>query len=346
MGAKDTHQATVELMGIFLNTTPGPGHTGEFEWKPNVSFNYREVDDETFEPKGPEIKARINGEDNLWIFQAVGGKAAKGHFFVCMIESGPKPNAPSETWYKPVPMMEAFKDGTFHKIKVPVDGKVEVAVASKAPAGAKPSPAAPGAAAKTAAPTAAKPSAPGPVAPDHPEIPKTGNGIPAIAATYLDDALFKQQSGPWWDLKSAFDVDAMTVTNAFHFAAITMGDIGPLPSDVPDQQGNAKFREELMDWVHWYEYALREEKHERTRWRLSALLSIATTEGQVKEIANRAWSNLSKEHYATFREALLIRMDQVKRKEAVMEGTPVPEPVMPNEEQNPKEEGKDEDIPF
>ncbi len=77
----------------------------------------------------------------IWLFQAMGGDNAKGHYFELMAEHGEVPakdGKPATPYMTVMPIAEVFADGTSMFIKPPKDGKITVPASTAKPKGPPP----------------------------------------------------------------------------------------------------------------------------------------------------------------------------------------------------------------
>jgi hypothetical protein len=320
MASKEKDQFTVRCEGLWLNDTKPAEWKQSFPWKPSVSFHFIRVDEnfESLEHKGEETQKKYLKD--LWLFQAMGGKNAKGHFFELMAESGTVPakdGEPEKPYTTVMPIAEMFTDGTSRFIKPPKDGKIEEPVGKKTP----PPVTKPPVGAKTT-PTPARPNG-------------NGSKMPKGAEGFLEKAL-TPQTDAWWALKEAFNLDGAIISNSFQYAATFLQNF---------QGDDAKCQDAILRWAGWFETTMREEKAERSRTRLTMLLGLAVNRAQVTDLVTKGWGMLPKSHYEIFREVALARLEQLPKT-----GNGEPQSASPVPESEPEEASvekeTEEEIPF
>jgi hypothetical protein len=310
--ANTEERMDVVIMAIYDNfTMPADWDaTHNYEWKPNVSIQYKRVDS-SLKPMGEELKARSSGDKNIWVFQAMGGKKAKGHFYDMMFTHG-ETNGTAWTSFKP--LMELYTNGSNRRIAAPVEG---------------------------ADPPPPDPPPPGPKPPvgvkSSPTPATNGNGakMPKGAEGFLEKAL-TPQTDAWWALKEAFNLDGAIISNSFQYAATFLQNF---------QGDDAKCQDAILRWAGWFETIMREEKAERCRTRLTMLLGLAVNRAQVTDLVTKGWGMLPKSHYEMFREVALARLEQLPKT-----GNGEPQSASPVPESEPEEASvekeTEEDIPF
>ena len=118
--ANEKHSADVVITAVYPEFEEPANRKSEYEWKPNIAIKYKKIN-KRFAPTGEELRAKVNGDKNLWQFDAIGGKNAKGHFFSMNFESGEINGHAWTSWF---PVLELFKNGNPRRIMVP-DGEEE-----------------------------------------------------------------------------------------------------------------------------------------------------------------------------------------------------------------------------
>ncbi len=311
MAQKTKDQFTVVCEGLFLNDTKPTEWKQNFPWTASVGLHYRTLD-ESGEPIGEPVKKYLK---HLWLFQAMGGKNAKGHFFRLEAESGMLPakdGQPEKPYTSITPIAEVFADGTARFLEAPKDGKVTV------PNGAKP---ATPPVAKTAQPPKATPSA-------------NGNGFP-WAKDYMKKISIPQ-SDEWWANKEAFNLDGAIISNSYQYAAVFCSTM-----KWNDKDTNEDIMQTISEWANRFENAMRLEKAERCRARLVKHLGLCTARSQVFEKVKVAWTMLPPDHFEMFRETARIRALQLPKEGEgeILETLPTPEVEAENQiEEEPLEE--------
>jgi hypothetical protein len=267
MTAKTKEQFTVICDGLFLNDTKPQEWKYTFSWEPSVGFHYRNLD-ESGEPCGEAVKKYLK---HIWLFQAMGGKNAKGHYFRLEAESGmipAKDGQAAKPYTSVMPIAEVFSDGSARFLEAPKDGKIGV------PSGDKPK------------------GPPPPVKPKAPVTPKPAGAnsaltppsdgdikIPKGMENFMDDVLFQEKSAAWWSLKDSFHIDGAIVSNAFHYASIFCQSMAGKDEDIEDR---------IIHWAEFFETSIRGSQFLRKRSKLTVLIGLAITRAQVARLMEMA----------------------------------------------------------
>lgn len=307
--SNSSEQQTIRVESIFLNDSKPQKWNYDWEWKPSVSISYVVIDDATGAPSTGELKGRVNGDDKLWIFQAMGGKRAKGRFFLCMIESGSKDGKP---WYSPLPVAEVFPDGTMRKISAPKDGTVSTpAAGTQPPPGSKLPP-------KPTPPVASAPA-------KNPEV-KSDPNYAAKANAFFKE-LDLRETNAWWIFKRQCDLDGANATNSLEFATrfalLECGHAAKDGQSVDDWRMG--ILASLGVWQAEMARILADHKHALLRARLAHLIGMTTTSADIALVMKRAWEDLPNSHYEALRAVAEARAAKIKAGEAVVSTTLQPE---------------------
>jgi hypothetical protein len=310
----------VVVTSLFLNETMPPDWNQPFEWKPSVVVNFKKVDS-TFKEVGEEMKARVKGPDNLWMFAAMGGRNAKGHFFDLMTESGDHP----KPWTSFTPLAELFKDGSSKRIQAPTKDGTAAHAAPAAQTPSKPS-------------TPSTPSiSPGPSAPAKTEEKKPNY---KERASFFFDQIAKPQSDAWWTLKNDLSFDCADAVNALQMSS----DLAKM--EVAKHAGTAEelrvqAAEAIAHWLPFFHVNIRTLKVQNMRERLTHLIGITVKADHLNYIMERAYAELPLEDFELVRGIALTRYETIKANNLEISGT-----IQPSIQTIQKEEAKDEDIPF
>lgn len=324
----------VELTGFWLNDGK-PADWDEkhnFAWKPSLSFYYKLVT-QAFAQVGDEVKARISGEENLWLWQALGGRQAKGHFFQCLIETGDHP----KPWTSVMPTAEVFKDGQMKMIAKP-EG-IKTAAPSE---GAKPLTRDNMAKAPGTAP------APGPVAPATKPTAADPDYKGKAKAFMLNVGTMNSDS--WWTMKRAFDYDCTDAVNCLDMAnriALMEVSKSEYVEEADGREVLSKMRTDVGDgiryWMGELRPILRRAKMENLKERFIHMIGLCVDNDALQMIVNKAYMDLPRSLYEEVRAEGLARSGDIKAGTAVVYGTMQPEVEVVQIE---KEAPVEEEIPF
>ncbi len=315
----------VIISAIFMEAEQPANWAQPFEWKPNVSIYFKPIDANR-KIIGDEIRARTNGADNLWIFQAMGGKQAKGKCFDIITESGTNP----KPWTSFMPLAMLHPNGTMTRISAPEEGVPP----PEPPTGPPPRTPVPGSPAP-----GTPPREPVPAQPTKSQSAANGEKLPPCAAEFMQKVLFVPQSNEWWQVKDRFNIDGAIISNSFQFAAMIAAKQGA--SNVDEMEEN------ILGWAAWFESMIRETQCLRTRERLTMMMGLATNKEQVTELVNQAWAKLTKSHYDVFKSMAMGRLDMFENGHGDPQPfTPNPEVQKPNGKPSIEEAPVEQEIPF
>ncbi len=322
MAPKTKEQFTVIIEGLFLNDTRPAEWKQDFPWSASIGLHYRPLNEEGV-PEGETVKKYLK---HLWLFQAMGGKNAVGHYYRLEAEHGMLPakdGNPEKPYTSIMPLAEVFADGTAKFLEAPKDGKVGV------PSGAKPGPAPPVQPKGPAGPKA--PASTTPITPS-----SNGNGEKKLP--WLDTFMKKvtiPQSDEWWASKEAFNLDGAIISNSFQYAATFLQNL-----QGNDQEAQAA----IIKWAEFFETTMRETKAERCRARLGMYLGLCTDRGQVSELVYKSWTMLPKSHFDAFCKTARNRAEELPK---IGSGEPLNSRPTPEiQEEEPAHAETEEDIPF
>lgn len=301
MAQKTEEQWTAVCDGLFLNDTKPKEWTQTFPWKPSIGFHFR-ILDESGQPIEETHKKYLK---DMWLFQAMGGQNAKGHYFKLQVEHGEVPakeGKPAQPYTSVMPIAEVFSDGTARFIEKPKDGKVNV------PAKTDPKP---------GVPVTEKPPAPAKPAVVNPQTStKTEGVVVKDANTAKAMGFFKgieeKQSDEWWTLKTHLGFDGADATNVIDFAKqMTIMEIanhnGPAREDI------RKDAEECLDyWMEALRARLLTEKYSNVRKRLTHYLTLCSSVKELDKVIYTAWVELPESDFLKVRGAALERVKEIK----------------------------------
>src|SRR5579872_6361904 len=323
MATKTKDQITVICDGLFLNDTKPTEWTQSFPWKASVGFHFRVLDDSGTPTE--EVHKKYLKE--IWLFQAMGGKNAQGHFFRCTTETGEVPardGQPAKPYVTVMPIAEVFTDGTSHFIDPPKDGKIVVPASAGKPK-APPPPAGP----KTPAsgPVAPKPAPPAPAkqpaAPLKPATEKAWKDAnTAKAAAFFSD-LEKPQSDGWWTMKTQIGYDGADACNVLDFAKqMTMMEIANYKAQDGEEDVYTKAESCLDYWCGAMRDRLLRMKFSNIRARLSHYLTLCVSVENVDQVIKKAWTELPESDFLALRSEAIdhVRVIQSQTEDGVFKG--------------------------
>lgn len=326
MAPKTIEQFTVVCEGLFLNDTKPKEWNQTFAWKASVGFHYR-VLDEAGEPTGETEKKYMK---ELWLWQAMGGINAQGHFFKLQAEHGEIPGKngqPAKPYVSVMPIAEVFSDGTARFLEPPKDGKLNVPASSDKPkldGGGRPP--APGpvknsnAVGATRVKTKTKEETPGPQ--DQPKDLNT-----AKAKGFLDE-LEKSQSDAWWGFKTQLSYDGADAVNVLDFATkLALMEVSKrVYSDEDIDKNNQLIREDTQQAIDYWVVALRRKlsamKFSNVRQRFSHLLGLCQSYEHLNKILWKAWCELPASDFDALKLEATVRYKviQTETKDGVFQG--------------------------
>lgn len=321
MGAKTTEHFMVICEGLFLNNEKPAEWTQSFAWKPSVGFHFKYLD-ESGEPTGDLQKKYLN-HNKIWMFQAMGGQNAKGHYFRIEAESGTMPakeNQPEKPYVTITPMAEVFKnehgqfDGSARFLEAPKDGKVNTPAPAKtngAPAGTGGKPAGTPPTAKTNPPAETKTTTTATTT--ETKAVKEVDPNTAKAKQFFDE-LQNPKSDSWWLMKTQLGFDCAEASNildwAKHMALMEFSKVNRPDLDFND------LRVEVMAAIDFWTGALRPKllamKFSNMRLRLSHYLTLCSSVDQIDKVLYKAWTELPESDFLALRTEAVARVGVIK----------------------------------
>lgn len=317
MTAKTKEQFTVVCEGLFINDVRPAEWKQNFPWEASVCIHYRRLDDGG-QPVG-EVQKKYR--PTMWLFQAMGGKDAKGRYFRVEAESGEIPakeGNPAKHYTTVTPIAEVFSNGTARFLEAPKDGKINT---PGAPVGGPP----PGKDKEkqpSSEKTEQKEQAPATGQKSRPKPNEKFIGQCFIPGT---DSFFRMQDG--------FAEDGYVMTQAHELAMkmtkVRLGWSNQVELNSEREQnlppllaGDEDYINEFLKWSSWFEWYLSEKRWTKFRARLSGLLKNCLNEENVISLMEMAWAKLPKSHFNLIREEARLRLTEFN-------GEPQPLTVLP-----------------
>lgn len=327
MAPKTQEQFTAICDGLFLNDSKPKEWKQDFPWEASVGFHFRPLD-ESGEPVG-EIQRKYLKK--IWLFQAMGGKNAQGHYFRLEAEHGEipakdgKPPKPYTTIY---PIAEVFSDGQARFLEEPKNGKIGVPGPGDKPKG-------------PVTPPGPKTSSTGAGVAATPTTPAATGGIVTKATTPAKDPpppkprpkpsesfmnlCFEPQTEKFWLMQEGFTEDGFVQTAAHqHAMSMTLNRMGWANQKglaiTADMDAGArefspicdeKYKAEFMKWADWFEWYISTKRWAKIRERFYCLLKNCLTREQVLSLVDRAWAKLPKSQYNLVAEQVRIRLEEI-----------------------------------
>lgn len=314
MAPRTKEQFTVICDGLFLNDAKPANwdenpNTKSFPWEPSVGIHYRLLD-ENGEPTG-DVQKKYKSQ--MWLWQGMGGKNAKGRYFRIEGEHGEIPGqkgSPPKPYFSIMPIAEVFSDGGARFLEPPKEGKINTPGPSEKQKGPV-SPAGP------KAPTGAPPPA------NTPESSVEKKGPPITLPAFADPntarianflkKMTQAQSDEWWTAKSHLNYDGADATNVLDFAKqMALSEIanhnGPETDDI------RMAGESCIDyWCGSFRARLLRMKFQNIEERLIHYASLAITVADLNTIINKAWTELPESFFNQVRKAAIARIGEVKK---------------------------------
>lgn len=336
--AKEKDRMTVECDFIYLNDSKPTDWAQTFEWKPSVSFYYFEMDD-NFKRVGELQKTWI--KNDLWLFQAMGGKNGKGHFFDIMITRGEYKGKPTASV---MPVAEMFPDGSARMIKPPKDGKVSVPASTKPPVVPSTQ--------KTTPPPPKAPAASKPPVEPRPGVPLNNKPKPKPGEKFIERC-FTPSTNEFFRMQDGFAQDGYIATQSGYLAMeATRNFIGwrnQRDSENCERAGteftpagDAEFKIEFERWVEYFDCQISHRQWSKNRDRMYSILLNCTTVEQITSCVEMAWAKLPKSYYDMVRTKArerLAEIDLAQKSEqplALSSSTATPEVCQITEEPEPE----------
>lgn len=311
---KTTEQFTVLCEGLFLNDTKPEKWEQDFPWEPSVGIHFRVLDD-TGEPAG-EVQKKYKKQ--IWLWQTMGGKNAKGRYFRMEAESGEMPakdGKPAKPYTSIMPMAEVFADGTARFLEAPKDGKVNTPGPAEKPKG----PVIP-AGAKKVEPEVGKPSnsdkgtsGTKPVIPNNKPRPKPNEKFIASCFEPSTNQFFRMQDGfteDGWVLNQAQEL-ARSMVILLEGQGFTSRSNEVDFGRAVEKSSEDHLKKQFSKWVNYFEVAVSEKRWAKIRNRIYCLIQNCLIKDQVVACVEMAWAKLPPSYYEQVREKARLRLEGV-----------------------------------
>lgn len=305
MAPKTEEQWTCVCDGLFLNDTKPQEWKQDFPWKPSIGFHFRVLDDSG----SPIEETHKKYLKDMWLFQAMGGKNAKGHYFKLQVEHGEVPakdGKPAQPYTSVMPIAEVFEDGTARFLEPPKEGKVTTPASPK-----------PGAPLKTGTP-GVKPKVEAEEAQIVTDRPKVDRNTAKAEGFFK--GLDVPQSDFWWMFKTHLGFDGADAVNtldfAKHIALMEMNNV----EEGTDLRVATKAA--IDYWCDHLGTKMRQLKFQNIRTRLVHYLSLCQSDHDLDKVLSKAWCELPESDFKAIRALAVERRKTIlaETKEGIFMG--------------------------